>query len=184
MNFYEALAAIPPPAAPSKENYLDSFMSSYSFQSASGRIDIKICYNVLLFFLGGGGGSLHEIFILFSLIACWYSCLLTCLSFSLISFQVLKTILNSIQGTKGTKRTPHHIAPELASDIRKHLSTSLRHHKSGLPCVYFQEMSTFVIPQGRYLIIVFRDICVHISCGRNFAMFVYRAFHFQFFKTC
>ncbi|KAK2712747.1 hypothetical protein QYM36_011443 [Artemia franciscana] len=61
--------------------------------------------------------------------------------------EVLKTILNSIQGTKGTKRTPHHIAPELASDIRKHLSTSLRHHKSGLPCVYFQEMSTFVIPQ-------------------------------------
>lgn len=61
---------------------------------------------------------------------------------------ILATLLSQIEGsgTSGVKRVPSYVAPDLASDIRRHVAASMRQRKSCLPCVFVTELATFTLP--------------------------------------
>lgn len=46
----------------------------------------------------------------------------------------------------GIKRVPSYIAPDLASDIRRHFANSLRIRKAPFNCHYVNEHATFALP--------------------------------------
>uniref|UniRef100_A0A1B6CS39 ubiquitinyl hydrolase 1 n=1 Tax=Clastoptera arizonana TaxID=38151 RepID=A0A1B6CS39_9HEMI len=61
--------------------------------------------------------------------------------------QVLPTLLTRIKGSgRGVKKVPSTVVPELASDIRQHVASSIRQKKSPVPCSYFSEITTFSLP--------------------------------------
>lgn len=61
--------------------------------------------------------------------------------------EMLPMLLAQISGSgPGIKRVPSYVAPDLAADIRRHFSNTLRIRKSGLPCHYVQKHATFALP--------------------------------------
>ncbi|KAL0860740.1 hypothetical protein ABMA27_009291 [Loxostege sticticalis] len=60
---------------------------------------------------------------------------------------ILSTLLSRISGGgPGLKRSPSYIAPDLASAIRRHMASCVRHKKGNFPCRYINELSTFSLP--------------------------------------
>ncbi|XP_060646164.1 ubiquitin thioesterase trabid [Drosophila nasuta] len=61
--------------------------------------------------------------------------------------EMLPMLLAQISGSgPGIKRVPSYVAPDLAADIRRHFSNTLRIRKSGLACHYVQKHATFALP--------------------------------------
>lgn len=61
--------------------------------------------------------------------------------------EMLPMLLAQISGSgPGIKRVPSYIAPDLASDIRRHFANSLRIRKSPFNCHYIHEHATFALP--------------------------------------
>lgn len=48
--------------------------------------------------------------------------------------------------SKVVKRLPSHSSPDLATDIRREISTYLRQRKGDFPCYFFTEYATFALP--------------------------------------
>ncbi|KAK8728478.1 hypothetical protein OTU49_008968 [Cherax quadricarinatus] len=60
---------------------------------------------------------------------------------------LLATILSRMDGGgTGVKRVPSYVAPDLATDIRRHMSASIRQRKGPLPCHFLSESVTFSLP--------------------------------------
>ncbi|KAG0722582.1 Ubiquitin thioesterase trabid [Chionoecetes opilio] len=60
---------------------------------------------------------------------------------------LLATILSRMDGgVTGVKRVPSYVAPDLANDIRRHLSASIRQRKGPVPCHFVSESVTFSLP--------------------------------------
>ncbi|XP_045116374.1 ubiquitin thioesterase zranb1-B-like [Portunus trituberculatus] len=60
---------------------------------------------------------------------------------------LLATILSRMDGGgTGVKRVPSYVAPDLANDIRRHLSASIRQRKGPIPCYFVSESVTFSLP--------------------------------------
>lgn len=61
--------------------------------------------------------------------------------------EMLPMLLAQISGSgPGIKRVPSYVAPDLASDIRRHFANSLRIRKSPFNCHYVHEHATFALP--------------------------------------
>uniref|UniRef100_A0A182XX44 ubiquitinyl hydrolase 1 n=1 Tax=Anopheles stephensi TaxID=30069 RepID=A0A182XX44_ANOST len=61
--------------------------------------------------------------------------------------EMLPLLLAQISGSgPGIKRVPAYIAPDLASDIRRHFAQSLRIRKSSFNCQFVHEHATFSLP--------------------------------------
>lgn len=61
--------------------------------------------------------------------------------------EMLPMLLAQISGSgPGIKRVPSYVAPDLASDIRRHFATSLRLRKQNFICHYVTEHATFSLP--------------------------------------
>ncbi|XP_069987549.1 ubiquitin thioesterase trabid [Penaeus vannamei] len=60
---------------------------------------------------------------------------------------LLATILSRMDGGgTGVKRVPPYVAPDLATDIRRHVSASIRQRKGPFPCHFVSELVTFSLP--------------------------------------
>ncbi|XP_064089647.1 ubiquitin thioesterase zranb1-like [Macrobrachium nipponense] len=60
---------------------------------------------------------------------------------------LLATILSRMDGGgTGVKRVPSYVAPDLANDIRRHMSASIRQRKGPFPCHFVSELVTFSLP--------------------------------------
>lgn len=61
---------------------------------------------------------------------------------------LLATLLSQIEGGgPGVKRVPSYVAPDLAADIHRHVSSIIRQRKgSSFPCYYLTEIATFALP--------------------------------------
>ncbi|KAK4294405.1 hypothetical protein Pmani_032964 [Petrolisthes manimaculis] len=60
---------------------------------------------------------------------------------------LLATILSRMDGGgSGVKRVPSYVAPDLATDIRRHISASIRQRKGPFPCHFLSESVTFSLP--------------------------------------
>lgn len=58
---------------------------------------------------------------------------------------------------KAKKRMPCHVAPDIASDITRDVSASIRQRKGDFPCYFLSEINTFMLPAGGsrlYIIII------------------------------
>lgn len=61
--------------------------------------------------------------------------------------EMLPMLLEQISGSgPGIKRVPSYVAPDLASDIRRHFAASLRIRKPPFSCHYVNEHATFALP--------------------------------------
>ncbi|XP_058821550.1 ubiquitin thioesterase trabid [Topomyia yanbarensis] len=61
--------------------------------------------------------------------------------------EMLPLLLAQISGSgPGIKRVPSYVAPDLASDIRRHFGLSLRMRKAAFNCQYVNEHATFSLP--------------------------------------
>lgn len=61
--------------------------------------------------------------------------------------EMLPMLLTQISGSgPGIKRVPSYVAPDLASDIRRHFAASLRMRKNLFNCMYVTEHATFSLP--------------------------------------
>lgn len=61
--------------------------------------------------------------------------------------EMLPMLLSGISGSgPGIKRVPSYVAPDLASDIRRHCAASLRVRKNMFNCHYITEHATFSLP--------------------------------------
>lgn len=61
--------------------------------------------------------------------------------------EMLPMLLAQISGSgPGIKRVPSYVAPDLASDIRRHFANSLRIRKAPFNCHYVHEHATFALP--------------------------------------
>ncbi|XP_058057091.1 ubiquitin thioesterase trabid [Anopheles bellator] len=61
--------------------------------------------------------------------------------------EMLPLLLAQISGSgPGIKRVPSYVAPDLASDIRRHFAQSLRIRKASFNCQYVNEHATFSLP--------------------------------------
>lgn len=61
---------------------------------------------------------------------------------------MLATILSYIEGSgSGVKRVPSYVAPDLASDIRRHVASTIKQQrKASFPCPFVTELTTFTLP--------------------------------------
>ncbi|KAL7640117.1 UNVERIFIED_CONTAM: hypothetical protein RMT77_009531 [Armadillidium vulgare] len=60
---------------------------------------------------------------------------------------LLATILSRMDGGgSGVKRVPAYVAPDLATDIRRQIGTSIRQRKGNFACHFVTEISTFSLP--------------------------------------
>ncbi|XP_015594248.1 ubiquitin thioesterase trabid isoform X2 [Cephus cinctus] len=60
---------------------------------------------------------------------------------------ILATLLSQIEGSgSGVKRVPSYVAPDLAAQIRRHVTNSIRLRKGSLPCYFVTDMATFALP--------------------------------------
>lgn len=61
--------------------------------------------------------------------------------------EMLPLLLAQISGSgPGIKRVPSYVAPDIASDIRRHFALSLRIRKASFNCQYVNEHATFSLP--------------------------------------
>lgn len=51
---------------------------------------------------------------------------------------------------KATKRLPSHVSPDIAADIKREISSSLRQRKGDFPCFFVTDAVTFALPTGTY----------------------------------
>lgn len=64
---------------------------------------------------------------------------------------MLATLLSQISGSgSGIKRVPSYVAPDLATDIRRHIAGTVRLRKGAFPCSFITEHATFALPAGFY----------------------------------
>lgn len=61
---------------------------------------------------------------------------------------LLAVLLSQIEGSGGSgiKRVPSYVAPDLAADIRRHFTSTLRQRKGSFPCHYITEFPIFTLP--------------------------------------
>ncbi|XP_058796097.1 ubiquitin thioesterase trabid isoform X2 [Phymastichus coffea] len=60
---------------------------------------------------------------------------------------ILATLLSQIEGSgSGIKRVPSYVAPDLAAQIRRHVTNSIRMRKGSFPCYFVTDMATFALP--------------------------------------
>ncbi|XP_017771845.1 PREDICTED: ubiquitin thioesterase trabid isoform X1 [Nicrophorus vespilloides] len=60
---------------------------------------------------------------------------------------LLAILLSQIEGSgSGVKRVPSYVAPDLAADIRRHFTSTIRQRKGHFPCNYVTELPTFALP--------------------------------------
>jgi hypothetical protein len=60
-------------------------------------------------------------------------------------------LLSQIEGGgAGIKRVPSYVAPDLAADIRRLVSSIIRQRKGSFPCFYVNEVATFALPAGQF----------------------------------
>ncbi|XP_070160682.1 ubiquitin thioesterase trabid [Polyergus mexicanus] len=60
---------------------------------------------------------------------------------------ILATLLSQIEGSgSGVKRVPSYVAPDLAVQIRRHVTNSIRLRKGSFPCYFVTDMATFALP--------------------------------------
>ena len=72
---------------------------------------------------------------------------------------MLAVLLTSTEAAaKAVKRVPSHVCPDLAADLRREISASLRQRKGDFPCYFLTECVTFALPAGKNLL-----ICLDIS---------------------
>lgn len=59
----------------------------------------------------------------------------------------MATLLSQIEGSgSGIKRVPSYVAPDLAAQIRRHVTNSIRMRKGSFPCYFVTDMATFALP--------------------------------------
>ena len=54
-------------------------------------------------------------------------------------------------GGSGVKRVPPYVAPDLATDIRRHIASSIRQKKGSFPCHFVSDQVIFSLPAGNLL---------------------------------
>lgn len=60
---------------------------------------------------------------------------------------LLAMLLSQIEGSgSGVKRVPSYVAPDLAADIRRHFTSTIRQRKGHFPCNFVTELPTFALP--------------------------------------
>ncbi|XP_068984789.1 ubiquitin thioesterase trabid isoform X2 [Bombus flavifrons] len=60
---------------------------------------------------------------------------------------ILATLLSQIEGSgSGVKRVPSYVAPDLAAQIRRHVTNSIRLRKGSFPCYFVTDIATFALP--------------------------------------
>ncbi|KAJ8934029.1 hypothetical protein NQ318_014200 [Aromia moschata] len=60
---------------------------------------------------------------------------------------LLAILLSQIEGSgSGVKRVPSYVAPDIASDIRRHFASTIRQRKGNFPCNFVTEFPTFTLP--------------------------------------
>ncbi|CAL7938700.1 unnamed protein product [Xylocopa violacea] len=60
---------------------------------------------------------------------------------------ILATLLSQIEGSgSGIKRVPSYVAPDLAVQIRRHVTNSIRLRKGSFPCYFVTDIATFALP--------------------------------------
>ncbi|XP_034952312.1 ubiquitin thioesterase trabid isoform X2 [Chelonus insularis] len=60
---------------------------------------------------------------------------------------ILATLLSQIEGSgSGIKRVPSYVAPDLAAQIRRHVTNSIRMRKGSFSCYFVTDMATFALP--------------------------------------
>lgn len=59
---------------------------------------------------------------------------------------LLRILLSSDVSRAAKKRVPSHISPDLAADIRRHISAALLQRKGDFPCFFVTELVTFALP--------------------------------------
>lgn len=70
---------------------------------------------------------------------------------------ILATLLSQIEGSgSGVKRVPSYVAPDLAAQIRRHVTNSIRLRKGSFPCCFVTDMATFALP-AEVIITIFRN---------------------------
>ncbi|XP_022918040.1 ubiquitin thioesterase trabid [Onthophagus taurus] len=60
---------------------------------------------------------------------------------------MLAILLSQIEGSgSGVKRVPSYVAPDLAADIRRHVTSTIRQRKGSFACNFVTELTTFSLP--------------------------------------
>lgn len=60
---------------------------------------------------------------------------------------ILATLLSQIEGSgSGIKRVPSYVAPDLAAQIRRHVTNSIRMRKGSFSCYFVTDITTFSLP--------------------------------------
>ncbi|XP_043268995.1 ubiquitin thioesterase trabid [Venturia canescens] len=60
---------------------------------------------------------------------------------------ILAILLSQIEGSgSGIKRVPSYVAPDLAAQIRRHVTNSIRLRKGSFPCYFVTDIATFALP--------------------------------------
>ena len=62
--------------------------------------------------------------------------------------ELLTLLLTPEVATKAFKKVPSHVSPELAAEVRKEISHTLRQRKGDWPCYFFTNQVTFALQAG------------------------------------
>ncbi len=57
---------------------------------------------------------------------------------------------------------PSHVSPDIASEILREISASLRQRKGDFPCYFVSDMATFALPAGTFSSSVFDELTKEI----------------------
>ena len=69
-------------------------------------------------------------------------------------------------GGSGVKRVPSYVAPDLATDIRRHIAACIRQRKGSFSCHYVTEQVIFSLPAGKivfckaFYIFIYIDVLI------------------------
>lgn len=65
---------------------------------------------------------------------------------------MLAVLLTSTDAaSKAVKRMPSHISPDIAMEILREISASIRQRKGDFPCYFLTDCAAFVLPAGEYM---------------------------------
>lgn len=62
------------------------------------------------------------------------------------------------------KRVPSYVAPDIAADIRRHFSSTIRQRKGNFPCNFVTEFPTFTLPAGKPIYVRVPNSLVNLFC--------------------
>ena len=66
---------------------------------------------------------------------------------------IMAALLTSTDAvSKARKRVPSYVAPDIAAELVREISSSLRQRKGDFPCYFLMETSTFALPAGAVLV--------------------------------